>query len=267
MAHPLKGDSSDSHNAKLRRMTRHYGSASGPANNIKSPQEYMKGEGPEDNVGFGADIEMARARGDRPARKAASTNPLATYKKGGRVCAPAGKPAEVATRARGGRLHGKGKGSTHVNVIVAPHSGAQTPPVGASPSPALAALAGGSRPPVPAPAALPPVGGPPPGGGMMPPGGAPPMPMRAKGGKVGHPDEAADKALINKMLKEKGLTKAKGGGVNEDMIAHSMKEQGLHRRARGGATKHHMTAGADSGVGRLEKIGIKAKDAGEPQEV
>ena len=30
---------------------------------------------------------------------------------------------------------------------------------------------------------------------------------------------------------------------------------------------HHMTGGAVTGVGRLEKIGKKPKDAGSPQEV
>ena len=61
------------------------------------------------------------------------------------------------------------------------------------------------------------------------------MPMRAKGGKVmgGHPDASKDKELIKKTLREEGLVhKAKGGGI-------------------------HMTAGADNGLGRLEKMGIK----------
>lgn len=101
----------------------------------------------------------------------------------------------------------------------------------------------------------PPPGGPPmppPGAGSPPgmPPGAPPMPMRAKGGKVshmgGHPDAAEDKALIKKTLREEGLVrKAKGGGV-------------------------HMTAGAATGNGRLEKMGIKVpnhRDGMKPQAV
>ena len=44
MAHPLKSDATSAHNAKLRSMTTHYGSASGPANNITTPGERLKGE-------------------------------------------------------------------------------------------------------------------------------------------------------------------------------------------------------------------------------
>jgi hypothetical protein len=303
MAHPHRKEASDAHNAKLRHMTTEYGLASGPANNITTPGERLKGESGETHVGFGADSENASAaRGDRAARRAVAANPVATYAKGGKVkhrddggatdqsppsqdsaitasgatirsgarpnlnasynpktgkvsgFAKGGKagdkvasrseekflkeemPAEgkstggVIARARGGRAK-HGKGATHVNVIVAPQGSAS--PAGAGPSPQLAALAG----------AHPPMGGPPPGGPPMPPpgiggpppGGPPPMIPRKRGGKVmgGHPDAAQDKELIEKTLKEEGLVrKARGGGI-------------------------HMTAGAITGEGRLEKMGIK----------
>ena len=224
MAHPHKSEVSSSHNAKLRRMTRNYGEADGAAN-IKLPQEKFKLEGPEPHVGFGVDSDAANARSDRPARRAVAANPLATYKRGGKV--PAGKPVEIASRARGGRLHGKHKGSTHVNVIVAPQGqGAGAPPM--APPPQLAALA-----------AKPPMAGPPPGGPPMappmagpPPGGPPPMMPRAKGGRTNHSDEKQDKALIEKTLKDEGLV----------------------RRARGGGIKtFHMEGGSVSGPGREDK--------------
>ena len=261
MAHPLKNEVSDAHTAKLRAMTTHYGSASGIANNIASPQSRLKGEGGEHHVGFGADSSAASSkRGDRPARTSMAANPLATYARGGKVKhRDAGgdvSPIEeankdqaeanmkstgggVIARARGGRAK-HGKGATHVNVIVAPQ-GAGGPPPGAGPSPQLAALAAGAHPPMGGPPPMPPgAGGPPPGGPpMMPPGGPggppPGMPMRARGGKVmgDHPDASQDKALIQKTLREEGLVrKARGGGIT-------------------------MTAGALTGEGRLEKMGKK----------
>ena len=270
MAHPHKSEVSAAHNAKLRGMTRHYGLASGPADNIISPQERLKGEeGPEAHVGFGAEGDAATARSDRPARRSASANPIATYARGGKVKhkedggkvpmprpRPEGREPDasdlyssadskrlssqraqggVIARARGGRAK-HGKGATHVNVIVTPQGGAPGMPPMGGPPPQLAALAAGARPPMGGPP-MPPPGGPP-GGPPMPMGGplpGGPMPPRAKGGRVHtpHGDEAEDKALINKTLKEEGLIrKARGGGI-------------------------HMTAGALTGEGRLEKMGIK----------
>ena len=82
---------------------------------------------------------------------------------------------------------------------------------------------------------------------MMPPGGMPPgmMPPRAKGGR------------IEESLKAQGLSRS------DHAIKRSV-------RASGGRLpnqKHHMTAGALSGEGRLEKIGEKPKSAGTPQKV
>lgn len=218
MAHPLKSDSESAHSSKLHRMTRHYGAA-GP-NNIKSPQEYLKGNGGEQHVGYGADSEMASARSDRPARRSAAANPLPTYARGGKV-----------------------KGATNVNIIVAPQS-PQQPGPGAGPSPQLAALAQKAMG-APPPGAMPPPGPPP----MMPPGagpGGPPMMPRARGGKVKHSDEAEDKKLIHKVLKQEGLERADGGRV---------------------PNLSSMDAGSMSGEGRLEKIKIQKRNLPKAQEV
>jgi hypothetical protein len=86
MSHPLKSEAADAHASKLRAMTSHYGAASGPANNIASPQARLKGEAGEPHVGFGADSDNASAkRGDRPARTSMAANPLPTYARGGKV--------------------------------------------------------------------------------------------------------------------------------------------------------------------------------------
>ena len=104
----------------------------------------------------------------------------------------------------------------------------------------------------------------------------------------GHSDEKADRALVHKMVKSDALTgKAKGGRAHTShartvrpasapmamapgagqpmgqpsaglgaMASPPLKKGGRACRAHGGrVTKHHMTAGAESGVGRLEKIG------------
>jgi hypothetical protein len=65
------------------------------------------------------------------------------------------------------------------------------------------------------------------------------MPPRARGGRVRHSDEAQDKALIHKTLQDEGLIR-------------SDKE-----RARGGGVR--MTAGAESGPGRLEKVALQKR--------
>lgn len=93
----------------------------------------------------------------------------------------------LAKRARGGATHGK-KGSTKVNVIVAPQGGGGARPVPV-PVPTRPPMAVGAPPPAP-------VGAPPMGAGMpmgarpgMPPPGAPMM--RARGGKVPHMEAGA----------------------------------------------------------------------------
>lgn len=287
MAHPLSKEIEGvtGHNAKLKRMTRDYGAAN------KSMYKVARGElenNPQEDPGYGAepDDAVSKDRGDRP-RRTSAANPIATYKRGGRVherekaehraeggsvrplkplsdafsdaaslsrkdaanaarVDRADKEAESTTkrilgsvqkrafgggviqRARGGKAP---KPATSINIIVSPQSKPDAgnpalPPTGVGPVP----------PPMP--------GGPPPGGppgmppppGGMPPGGIPPGLMaamgggRKRGGRV-HADAKEDAAEIRSMVKPSAL------------------------RARGG----RMTAGAESGPGRLEKTAWRAK--------
>lgn len=273
MAHPHRKEASEGHNAKLKRMTDGYGLASGPKNNITAPTNRDKREGPEDAVGFGSDSSKPRAGAHRRARggkvRKHDGGPLgsvAARKHGGHVkhrdfggdvdtIAEANRDQAQATsnRAHGGRTgkKGKGGGHTHVNVIVAPQGGAGAPPGAMAggppmmpPHPAMAGPPPGMPPGAPGmPPGAPPPGMPPrpmmPPGGAMPPPGA--MPMRKHGGGV-HKDATQDKALIHKVLKSEGL------------------ERKETERAAGGRLKpghENEHAGAGSGAGRLEKIGVK----------
>ena len=269
MAHPMRKAVQDGINAKMRKMTDGYGSASRPANNRLAPTNREKDEGPEDAIGFGAEsAEPSRGRGDRAGRRQVA-NPVATYRKGGRVRKKADggdvSPIEQANRnqamsdkgvdrARGGRT--KPKGATNVNVIIAPQGGgagtgapppgiAAVPPVLPPPHPPMPPMAG-------PPPGMPPMGAKPPMGGAMPPPG---MPM-APGAPGGMPP-----GLIP--------PRKAGGRVaeQEDPTARTRKAEGpVEARARGGRMPH-MTAGAATGIGRLEKIGEKPKAPGKPQKV
>lgn len=277
MAHPNRKEASEGHDAKLRRMTMDYGAASGPANNKLAPPNRLKAEGGEEAVGFGADSSNAKARGDRSKRRATPTVAVATYAKGGRVkkydtggdvssIEEANRNQAMAARAKGGRI--KHKAGTHVNVIVAPQGSAS----GNTPIPTPMTHPAAAMPP-----AMPPA--PPPGAGMPPnpmmagarppmpmaPGAMPPgmMPPRKRGGRVDHDDASEDKTLIRKMVKGSAL-KASGGRVGtlaDQGLVDSKKpvKFGVEGRARGG--KIHMTAGADSGPGRLEKTEARRKNA------
>ncbi len=219
MAHPMSGSAEKMKSDKLHRMTRDYGSAD-PASNISGPTNRMKQEGPEDDVGFGAESNAPKARADRSSRKNTTmANPIATYANGGAV-----------SRARGGRT--KHKPSTHVNVIVAPQGagaaagGPMLPPGGNPAVPPAPPMAMSPKPPM-----MPPPGMGPPGMGgapaPMPPGGGMPG-LRAGGGR----------------------TYAKGGAV----VDAELKGEGLKpARAQGGKVGHY-DAGSMSGLGRLEKI-------------
>lgn len=233
MAHPMKQDAGNSSTAKFKSLTRHYGAANPKMNKAAGVTAQFQ-EGPQEAQGFGVEGNAMPQRNDKASRRAANANPVAAYKSGGRV----------ANRARGGAMKGK-KGATHVTVVVAPQG--QQQPI--QPNPALAA-AGVPPSPPPKPPMMPPGVGMPgamagapmmgagmPPGAMMPPGAVPPgaIPPRKRGGSVKHSDEAEDKALVREMVKPGAL---KG-------------------RAAGG--KVGLTAGADSGEGRLEKTHARAK--------
>lgn len=253
MAHPHKKDASDGHSAKLHRMTRDYGAAS--KDNIPVESARLKMNGPEGNVGFGADVSNPRVRNDRIARRPMKSNPP-KHRDGGSVLA----------LAKGGRA--KGKGHTHVNVIVAPQAGgggggmppaplagAGAPPMPPPRPPMMPPGAGGMPPGAPPPGmahpgmpgAMPPPGMPP--GAMPPPGGMPPgLPVRKKGGRV-HDDAKEDRDLIKKTLRDEGL-------IRSD-----------HKRASGGRLKVNDEYGSGSGPGRLEKIGHKVPALQKPEAV
>lgn len=137
-----------------------------------------------------------------------------------------------ATRASGGRTKGKQPINIHINT--APAQGPQN----AMPPPQQVV-----RPPMPPPAPppMPPGGAPPMGGGMPPPmmGGAPPMPppMGGPPGEAGGPPMPPPSMMA-------GL-----GGPPQ-------------ARKRGGMV--HMKAGAGSGLGRLEKTKIQARENRHP---
>ena len=236
--HPFRSQSKEDHTAKLRKMTDHYGSAD-PAANKSGPSNIFKQEGPEDAVSFGADSTMAKARSDRPARRAVP-NAVATLATGGAV-----------NRASGGRTKGK-KGHTNVTVVVAPQGGMHPPmaPAGANP---------GIPPPLPPkPPMAPPSGpmagpgGPPP---VLPPGMPPPgmMPPRASGGRV--------KGLMKSG--DGGPAGSTGSGKAPSSRVGSLKDQGLDpestiKEENGITTKKGQITGYDAGAlsgdGRLEKI-------------
>lgn len=139
MAHPNKAEGIKGHNAKLRRMTRGYGAAGGPSQYRVARENYPKGNAaadhPEGDPGFGVDPAGATARSDRPARRAAPGNAVATYHKGGKV----------RHRAAGGGLSlpgskpgkGKRKGATNISINLnhgpAP-MGVSGPPIGTNPA-------------------------------------------------------------------------------------------------------------------------------------
>lgn len=259
MAHPNKDEGVRGHNAKLKRMTQDYGAAD------KSMFKTAKGllaNGPSEDRSFGVEENAppSKARGDRP-RRSSAANPIPTYAKGGRVRQAGGGviAGSVPMRAAGGRLEGefgapsnmpgrgagRGKrGGTNVNIIVAPQQ-PQQPPVPVVPPQMPPAAAGPATPPpglagagAGGPGGMP-MGGP----GMMPPGATPPgLPQlpRKRGGRVHpfskkeHPDEREDKALVKDMVKPSALKRARGGSIK-------------------------MTAGAESGPGRLEKTAARAR--------
>lgn len=234
MTHPMKKEGVTGHNDKLKRMTRDYGAAN--PSMYKTAKGNLK-NGPERDPGYGAEENESPStnRADRP-RRASPANPIAAYKRGGRVherekaeARAIGGGVGVIGRADGGRV--SRKGTTNVNIIVAPQApqvtpGPVIPPTGieppkppmAGPTPPPEAPPGPAGGPLGAPPGLAgalggagPIGGLPPG--AMPPGAVPPglIPGRKKGGRVTHSDAKEDKALLKQMVKPSALKRADGG--------------------------------------------------------
>ena len=306
MAHPLKNEAASAHTAKLRSMTSHYGLASGPANNITSPQERLKGEGGEKSVGFGADSDMASARSDRPARRTQSANPIATYARGGKVKhrddggrlrdfyditvpAAAAKLKGQSTApnpkyARGGKVKHKADGGDVSPIEEANKNQAEASPKAAG---GVIARAKGGRTKAHKGAThvnvvVAPQGGnsPMPGGPMAGPSpqlaalAAPPhppmMPPPGAGGPPGAPPMAGPPPGGPPMMPRKKGGRVMGGhpSAGDMEEAATRREEGLVEKARGGGITMH--AGAVTGIGRLEKMGKHPplhKGSMKPQEI
>lgn len=106
MAHPNKKEGVSGHNAKLKRLTQDYGAAD------KAAFKVAKGtleNGPQKDTGFGSkpDEAASSARGDK-ARRTSAANPIATYKKGGRVRAAGGEVQTDWKPSSGGASGGGG---------------------------------------------------------------------------------------------------------------------------------------------------------------
>lgn len=282
MAYPVKNADYPGSSAtkKFKALTQDYGAAN------KSQSKGAPGtldNGPQKDYGYGTEGEgeASSARSDRP-RRTSAANPIATYKRGGRVherekaaaraeggAAPmpvvksetktppmeadtsANTPAILKgkqARALGGGVIARARGGsvkkapTTINIVV-------SPPQQAGANPALPPGGVGSAPP---PMPKPPMGGPGPGAGgpqmPLPPGaappGLPPAAMAAMGRKRGGRvhDDAKEDAAQIRSMVKPSALRAKGGAVG-------------------------LTAGAATGEGRLEKASSYARKSHKTQEV
>ena len=130
----------------------------------------------------------------------------------------------VDKRARGGGVKHKKHGDVNVNVVI-PHR---------HPMPMPAPMAGLPHPPVGAPMGAPPPGGLPPGFPPVAGGGPPGMPPMKRGGRA---------------YKRGGYIEGESTAGNIAKWSNRAKKNSVEHAARGG----RMTAGAMSGVGRLQK--------------
>ncbi len=165
--------------------------------------------------------------------------PKTKFATGGAVTGMAAKPRlDRPARARGGKV-----GRTNVNVIIAqkPDQPQAMPMAGAGPTP--------SPIPAPAPPPMPPPGMPPPGLGAMMGGGMPGL--RSAGGRAEYKRGGSVKGKPRYMTV--GTPPEPSPGKN-DLDKISTKPPLLTRK-RGGKVDPslHMTAGAESGEGRLQK--------------
>lgn len=277
MAHPYRKEADAGQNAKMKRMTGGYGSASGPANNILAESNRNKAEGPEESVGFDADASAPKARGDRASRRTTAANPVSTYNKGGKVTKRAwGGP----TMAPAAGFPGPASGQP-VPMPVPQQSGQPVPMPPASGQPVPMA-----PPQNPAGAFGGPGGGPSWMGGMNRDALRLGMMGRARGGRAkhgkkggthvnimvggGHPDAPPPPPVgmpppvpppMDAGPPPGGPPPGGGGPLMPPppgmpppgMMAPHAKGGKVHRASGGKIKVPYMTGGADSGVGRLQK--------------
>lgn len=142
--------------------------------------------------------------------------------------------------ARGGKV----KKGTTVNVIVAPGAGGDKTPLPVNAPPGAAPL------PPPRPPMMPPPGG-------MPPGGPPGMMPRRDGGRAGYKKGGAVKSGPAWEEGNKNATPVEHSPGKNDTAKINSKPPLLTRK-RGGRA-YPLTAGADSGEGRLQKTRAQRK--------
>ncbi len=170
--------------------------------------------------------------------------------------------------ARGGRTKGKGKGNTHVNVIVAGHGGQPpaTPPMAGAGVPGVAPPP--PRPVAPAPAVMPPaVGGPPPGPPMLPPGLGGLGPRRSGGRAYARGGGVKDGPAWTESMNARKKYVLPGGNNKQDgpNIGRGKPityKTGGPVEVPSGYMGPKFTGGGHSGMGRLQKAHRAARKHG-----